>query len=107
MEYITARNQKNNIGIIGLSAKVFETITVQALEDNANVRIVKGLGLKNAISCKVVDGRLNVNLDILVKNGNNINQLCDKVQKSVSSAITQLTDISNLAVNINIKGFFK
>jgi len=106
MEYITWNNSNNDKGIIGLSTVVFESMAILALEDCKEVTIYPNSTLKKSVSCKIIDGHITLNISLYVKTGNNINDVCTKVQELIVSSIKEMTDTSNIVVNINVKGFY-
>ena len=44
-------------------------------------------------------------LDIVVRIGKNVNEISRQIQNNVASEIYAMTSISNIIVNVNVKGF--
>lgn len=105
-DYIVAKNREQHIGIIGLSTTVFESIVAFSLEDIAGIKIVPATRFKKNVNCKVEDGKINIDLKITVKTGNNVNEICRKVQKHIVNGIYNMTDFDDVIVNIDVRGFY-
>lgn len=105
-DYIVAKNREQNIGIIGLSTTVFEAIAEFSLEDIKGVKVIPATRFKRNVACKVEDGKININLNINVKTGNNVNEICRKVQKHIVNCIYNMTDFDDVIVNVDVKGFY-
>ncbi len=106
VEYILANKQDRNTGVIGLSIAVFEAIAKYSIEDMSDVTLALNTSFRKSISCKVVDNRLVLTMNILVKTGRNVNDICNDIQQHIQSMIKDMTNINNVKVNIIIRGFY-
>lgn len=106
VEYIVANKNEQNIGIIGLSIAVFEAIAKYSIEDLDDVMTMLNTNFRKNISCKVEKNHLVLNINILVKIGRNVNEISQEVQQHVINEIRQMTNIKEITVNINIRGFY-
>lgn len=106
VEYIVANKKEQNIGIIGLSIAVFESIAKYSIDDLDDVMAMLNTNFRKNISCKVEKNHLVLNINILVKIGRNVNEISQEVQQHVINEIRQMTNIKEITVNINIKGFY-
>ncbi|HPX46146.1 MAG TPA: Asp23/Gls24 family envelope stress response protein [Bacteroidales bacterium] len=105
-DYIVAKNREHNIGIIGLSTAVFESIAAFSLEDISGIKVVPSTRFKKNVTCKVEEGKININLNVTVKTGNNINEICRKVQNHIVNVIDNMTDFNDVVVNLDVRGFY-
>ncbi|MBO4537782.1 MAG: Asp23/Gls24 family envelope stress response protein [Erysipelotrichaceae bacterium] len=107
MEYIAAKKREdNNIGIIALSKGVFEGIARHSLDDDRQIKPYRPMS-KNSVRCKVVDGRILLDVDVRIKNGCNVSETAARAQNIIKTAIAQMTGYYNTNVNVVVKGFFK
>ena len=105
-EFIVSKNENNELGIIGLSTAVFESIAEQCLEESDNAKLANSSTLKKGVSCKVVKDNIVVNVNILISTGVNINEISNEVQEKVHEAIAFMTSFRNVVVNVNVVGFY-
>lgn len=98
--------QYNTLASIATIA-AFETDGVQSIHgkltdeilDRINIKLVK-----KTVEVVLEDEILDLNINIKIKYGFNIEQVSEKVQKAVHAAIMQATGISVSKVNINVLG---
>ena len=105
VEYILASKNKDTIGTIGLSISVFESIAQYTIEDMKDVYLTLSTNFRKNINCKVENNALIIDLDIVVRIGRNVNEISRQIQNNVASEIYAMTSISNIIVNVNVKGF--
>ena len=105
-EYIVAGGKQFQYGIIGLSTNVFESISRFCLEDVEDIRIPLNTFMKKHVRCSVVDKKIQIELDIWVKLGTNINEISNVIQTKLHEGLNQMTDFSNFVIDINVKGFY-
>ncbi len=106
VEYIVANKKDKSIGVIGLSVAVFEAIAKYSIEDMDDVMVTLSTKFRKNISCKVEKNHLVLNMNILVRIGRNVNEISQEVQQHVLNEIKQMTNIKEIVVNINIRGFY-
>ena len=105
-EYIVSKNQERDLGIIGLSTRVFSSIAAACIEDEDRIRVAPGKSLSKSLSCKVVKNNIVINANVLVTTGNNLNALCSTLQQRIYTAVSQMTGFKNIIVNLNVVGFY-
>ena len=105
-EFIVSKNENNELGIIGLSTAVFESIAEQCLEESDNAKLANSSTLKKGVSCKVVKQEIVITMNVLAATGVNIADLSRRIQNRVYETIVQMTGFKNIVVNINIVGFY-
>ena len=106
MAYIAAKGKYNNIGIIALSNAVFSGIARHCLDDDREVKPYRPLS-RNSVKCRVVEGRIHLDVDVKVKNGSNVSDVASRAQSLIKNSVAQMTGYSNTSVNVVVKGFFK
>lgn len=106
VEYVLANKKDKSIGVIGLSVSVFESIAKYSIEDMNDVSLMLSTSFRKSVSCKVVNNQLVLTMNILVKIGKNVNDICNDIQQHVQNMIKEMTNINNVKVNINIRGFY-
>ena len=45
-------------------------------------------------------------MNVKVKTGNNVNEICRKVQNHIINCIYNMTDFNDVIINIDVKGFY-
>lgn len=104
-EYTT----KNVLGKIGLSTQVFALITKIAIDEMADVSLdMPKTAIRNVakapIVCDFSHSRLNIQADVKIKYGKNINKTIKALQDHIAKAISDMTDVNVTAVNIKVVG---
>lgn len=105
-EYVVNKNKTGELGIIGLSTTVFETIARAALDETPKVRVAPRRSWRKSVSSKVVNHTIYINAKVLAKHDADINLACKQAQHKIQEAITQMTEIKDIVVDINIVGFY-
>ncbi|MGI6011699.1 MAG: Asp23/Gls24 family envelope stress response protein [Ruminococcus sp.] len=91
--------------IAGLAATEVEG--VNSMAGNITNELVGKLGMKNlskGVKVSVQDGMVSVDLNLNIKYGYAIPEVCSKVQDKVKSAIENMTGLSVSGINIGIAG---
>ncbi|MGI6006362.1 MAG: Asp23/Gls24 family envelope stress response protein [Ruminococcus sp.] len=91
--------------IAGLAATEVEG--VNSMAGNITNELVGKLGMKNlskGVKVNVQDGVVDVDLNLNIKYGYAIPEVCSKVQEKVKSAIENMTGLSVSGINIGIAG---
>lgn len=105
-EYICLSKNKTEDGIIGISLSSFEEIARLCLKEQSDIRIAEASTFTNNCTCRIVDNKVVININVLVKAGVNVNNICRSVQENITDYITHMTDLTNVTVNLNITGFY-
>lgn len=104
-EYTT----NTNAGKIGLSLQVFGLITKIAIEENEDVTLdtpvktIRNVG-KSPIICELNHSNLNIQVDVKVKYGKNVNKTVKELQEHIAQAIKNMTDVDVASINIRVVG---
>lgn len=87
----------SNIGKIGISFSAISDLIKLAIFEIENIYLTKDP------FCEVKDNILNININIKIGYGANINQLTKAIQERSSSALTNMCEINNSRVNVKIE----
>lgn len=103
-EYTT----NNGLGTIGLSLQVFGLITKIAVEEMTDVNLDMPKAIRNVtkapISCDLTNGRLNIQADVRIKYGKNINKTIKELQDHIAKAISDMTEVKVATINVKVVG---
>lgn len=99
----------NVLGTIGLSLQVFGLITKIAIEEMKDVSLdtpkaaIRNVA-KSPIVCELAHSHLNIQADVRIKYGKNINKTIKELQDHIAKAISDMTDVQVAAINIKVVG---
>ncbi|MDD6467788.1 MAG: Asp23/Gls24 family envelope stress response protein [Erysipelotrichaceae bacterium] len=105
MEYIVIPTINRNIGLIAISKHVLEAITRYTIEEEDTWYLGPATPFHQPVTCKVVNNKLSIVLDIRLKYGVNVNSSCEQIQRKIQQMIEQMTDIKCNDIKINVVGF--
>ena len=91
--------------IAGLAA--MEVDGVASMSGNATRELISKLGMKSlskGVKVDVLEGIVTVSLKLNLKYGDNVMDICQKVQEKVKAAIENMTGLTGADVNIRIAG---
>lgn len=106
VEYILASKKEDSIGTIGLSISVFESIVKFCIKDMKNVELAPTTSFRKSVNCKVEDGQLNIEVNVVIKIGNNVNAISNQIQNNVALELQEMTSIKKVVVNVIVRGFY-
>lgn len=104
-EYILIKEKEEEAGLIALAKGVFETISQISIDEEENVCLVENTTMKKGVQCKIANNKLNVAVEVKVKYGANVNQVCEKLQDRISSNVFQMTNLKCNLVDVKVVGF--
>ena len=106
----------NNFGTVQIADEVVAIIAglaatevdgVNSMAGNITNELVGKLGMKNlskGVKVSVEDGNVSVKLNLNIKYGYAIPEVCSKVQEKVKSAIENMTGLTVSGIDIGIAG---
>ena len=112
-EYVTCSEELGNIHISEevlsaiAAAAALEVEAVSSLAANLGSDIAELLGKKNlakGVRVKMEDGKVEVDLSVLMAYGHTIPEMGKEVQDAVKNAIESMTGLEVSAVNVNVAG---
>lgn len=105
-------NNYQNLGEMGISHRAFETVAKSAcnqvngasvdLSKKKKVSIIELSKPVRAIVRK--NGRVDIRLEVLIKKGENVKEICDAIRENVSSSIQMMCETIPFNVEINVNG---
>ncbi len=104
-EYILIKEKNEEVGLIALQKAVFETISQISVDEDDSVVLLDSSVLKKSIQCKIVENHLNVSVDVKVKYGANVNQVCELLQERIATNIYQMTNLKCNLIDVKVAGF--
>ena len=108
-EYVYIENYSKN-GKMGISHVVFDQIAsisaqrVKGVSIRKNSKVEKAFKLNHPIECQIKNGVVNDNIDVIISHGHNVNEICLLIQEEVSSALSSLTELVPININVRVKG---
>lgn len=102
-EYVAIENKER--GLIAISTNVFETIAKICVEDEKDVVLQDASYFKNAITCKMSDGKLILDLNVKVNYNAKVNDVCSKLQTRIYDNVKHMSDCIADTIIINVTGF--
>lgn len=97
--------EKKDKGLIAISTSVFETIAKICIEDEKDVVAADAHYFKNAINCKMVEGKLVLDLNVKVNYNAKVNDVCSKLQTRIYDNVKHMTDCTADTIIVNVSGF--
>ena len=104
-EYIVINSQKQSEGLIALSKHVIESIVKHSIEEEHDCFISEESPFRSSVNCKIVKNRLAISVDIKLKYGINVNEVCESIQDKIKSVIYLMTEIDCENIKMNVVGF--
>lgn len=102
-EYYTIK-KRNNLGELNIGISVFQSIVVHVISDISGIDF-EGSKKKSAVEVNINDNnQVSIEIEIIIKYGENINQLVNTVQSEVINSIYQMIGFRNVLVNVNVNG---
>lgn len=106
-EYIYIQDYSKR-GKLGISKKCFEEIIniatnkipgVQTAE-NQNSKFV--FSFHKPISCEIVNGKVQINVQVKIKQGNNIEKICTDIQEKIAEDITTMSELVPFSIKVKV-----
>lgn len=108
-DYVYIENYSKN-GKMGISHVVFDQIAsisaqrVKGVSIRKNSKVEKAFKLNRPIECQIKNGIVNVNIDVVIAHGSNVSEICLLIQEEVSNALSSLTELVPININVRVKG---
>ncbi len=107
-EYIYIQNYTKR-GKLGISKKCFEQIIaistnkIQGVETAENQRNNKNLfSFHRPISCEIENGKLQINVQVKIKQGNNIDKICTNIQEQIAEDLTTMSELVPFSIKVKV-----
>ncbi len=106
-------NNYQKLGDMGISHRAFETIAMNACNqvngasiDTSKKRKVSIIELSKPVHAIIrKNGKVDIKLDVILKKGVNVKEICGAISDNVSSSIQMMCETIPFNVEINVNGF--
>ena len=106
-EYVYIQDYSKK-GKLGISKTCFEQIIslstnkIQGVQtaDNQNNKFV--FSFHKPISCEIVNGKVQINVQVKIKQGNNIEKICTNIQEQIAEDITTMVELVPLSIKVKV-----
>lgn len=103
-DYIILKGEEDN-GQIAINKTVFESIVELSIQEIENAIAISPKSFSKPIQVKTAKNTLEIEADIKVVYGANVNATCELVQNKIYENITYMTGYQPQEVRINVVGF--
>ncbi len=104
-EYINLKIDTNDNSKIALAKGVFESIIMTTLKEDSKAVLPDMKAFNKYVTCKILNNALTIHVDIKVKFGANVSDICERLQEKLFQNIYQMTDIKCYFIDISVIGF--
>lgn len=108
-DYVYIENYSKN-GKMGISHVVFDQIAsisaqrIKGVQIRKNSQLQRIFKLRKPISCQIQNGIVNVNIEVTIKAGSNVHEVCIKIQEEIANALSSLTELVPFNINVKVCG---
>ena len=105
-DYIVLDDQNEN-GMIAINKSVFKAIAEISIDEIEEEFQVPNSRFTKPLNIKIENNRLNIEADVKLKYGANVEQTCELVQNRIYENILFMTGFKANNVTVNVSGFEK
>lgn len=96
-------------GKLGISRQCFEEIIalstkkihgVETAENKRNNKFI--FSFHKPVSCEIVNGKVQINVQVKVKQGNNIDKICNDIQEQIADDITSMCELVPFSIKVKV-----
>ena len=106
-EYVYIQDY-TKVGKLGISKKCFEEI-IQIVTNKINgVKTIEKpkndfvFSFYKPVSCEIVNGKVQINIQVEVKQGNNIEKICTDIQNDIAEALTSMAELVPFSIKVKV-----
>ena len=103
-DYVLLDDQNEN-GMIAVNKSVFKAIAEISIDEIDDAFQVPNSRFTKPLSIKIENNRLNIEADVRLKYGSNVEQTCELVQNRIYENILFMTGFKANSVTVNVSGF--
>ena len=103
-DYIVLDDQNEN-GMIAINKSVFKAIAEISIDEIEEAFQVPNSRFTKPLNIKIENNRLNIEADVKLKYGANVEQTCELVQNRIYENILYMTGFKANNVTVNVSGF--
>lgn len=102
-EYLAIKGKEQ--GVVAISTSVIETIAKICIDEDKDATLGDTSYFKNAIQCKMVEGKIVLTLKIKVNYNVNVNEVCSRLQTQIFENVKHMTDCRVDTIAVDVTGF--
>ena len=114
-DYITVKNY-SNIGEMKIYRSVFESIALNALKNVSGVKLIDKITKSKKVDKVLLmlykplrvtfrkNGRVDIDLTIVISNTSNPNEVCERIQEEINNDLITYLDSVPFSINLKIVG---
>jgi uncharacterized alkaline shock family protein YloU len=98
----------NNSGKLAINKHVFDEIVTIATNNINGVSVKdkkanKGLfSFHRPVQCDIVNGKVLIELDVNIKQGQNVERLCSSIQKEIADSLTTMVELVPFSIKVKV-----
>lgn len=106
-EYVYIQDYSKR-GKLGISRKCFEDIIAITTNKINGVETAKSQNnklnfyFKKPISCEIVNNKVQINVQVKVKQGSNIEKICTDIQEKIAEEITTIVELVPFSIKVKV-----
>ena len=103
-DYVVLDDQNTN-GMIAVNKSVFKAIAEISIDEIEDAIQIPNSRFAKPLAIRIEDNHLNVEADVRLKYGANVEQTCELVQNRIYENILFMTGFKANKVTVNVSGF--
>ena len=106
-EYVYIQNYAKR-GTLAISTTVFDQIVETVVKKMQGVKLKSAdkflFFLHQPTRCEIKNGKINVDLQVILSQECNVNEVCLKIQEEIAYALTSCTEFIPFSINVKVVG---
>ncbi len=105
-EYVYIKDYSKR-GQLGISKHCFETIVSEVTNKVGGVSISKPstpFFFHKPVKCSIYENKLTVDIQVVIRNGYSVDEICSSIQNDVAEALTQMVEVVPFQIKIKVAG---
>ena len=105
-EYVYIKDYSKN-GQLGISKNCFEQIVSVVTNKVGGVSTAKPstpFFFHKPVRCTINENKLTVDIQVIIRQGYNVDQICSSIQSEVAEALTQMMELVPFQIKIKVAG---
>ena len=106
-EYVYIQNYAKR-GTLAISTTVFDQIVETVVKKMQGVKLKSAdkflFFLHQPTRCEIKNGKINVDLQVILSKDCNVNEVCLKIQEEIAYALTSCTEFIPFSINVKVVG---
>ena len=108
-DYVYIKDYSKN-GQMGISKAVFEQIVATVTNKVGGVSTAKSrksnspFFFHKPVKCSIYENKLNVDIQVIIRQGHNVEEICHSIQQEVAEKLTQMVEVVPFQIKIRVAG---